>query len=43
MKDVIISQKARKKEMLSKSIANTTAPAKIAQVLSLVDLAERYN
>ena len=40
---MIISKKVRREEMLSKSIVNTTAPAKVAQVLSLVDFARRYN
>ena len=43
MKDVIILEKAREKKMLLESIANTTAPAKVAQLLSLIDLARRYN
>ena len=43
IKDVIISQKASEKEMLSETIADTTAPAKVAHVSSPVDLAERYN
>ena len=43
MKDVIISEKARKEEILSESIANMTAPAEMAQVLSLIDFAGRYN
>ncbi len=43
MKNVIISEKAREEEMLSKGIADTTAPAEVAQVLSLVDLTKRYN
>ncbi len=43
MKDVIISKKARKEEMLSESIADTTVPAEVARVLSHVNLAGRYN
>ena len=43
MRNVIILKKARKKEMLLEGIADMTAPAKIARVLSLVDLAGRYN
>ncbi len=44
MKDVIISKKAREREMLLlKGIADTTAPAEVAQVSSSVDLAGRYN
>ena len=43
MKDVIILEKAREKEKLSKGIADTTAPVEIAWVLSLVDLTGRYN
>ena len=42
MKDMIIKEKARKKEMLSESIAITTKPAEVTQVLSLVDLTEKY-
>ena len=43
MKDIIISEKARKEEMLSKLLADTTTPAEVAQVSNLVDLARRYN
>ena len=43
MKDVIISEKAREKEMLSKSIVNTITSAEIAWMLSFVDLIKRYN
>ena len=43
MKDVIILKKTREKEMLSEIITNTTAPAKVAQVLSSVEFAKRYN
>ena len=42
MKDVIIEEKAREKEGLSESIADTTAPAKVAQGSSPVDLAGKY-
>ena len=41
MEDVIISEKARKK-MLSEGPMDTTALAKVARVLSSVDLAWRY-
>ena len=40
---MIISEKAKKKETLSEEITDTTAPAKVVWVLSLVDLAGRYN
>ena len=40
---MIISEKAKEEKILSESIADTTAPAKMAQVLSLVDFAEKYN
>ena len=43
MKDMIILEKAREEEMLSEGIADMTAPAEMAQVLSPVDLAGRYN
>ncbi len=43
MKDVIISEKARKEKMLSENIVNMTAPMKVARVLSLIDFAESYN
>ena len=36
-------QKKPEKKMLSESIADTTAPADVTQVLSLVNLAGRYN
>ena len=42
MKDMIISKKAKEEEMLSKGIVDTTAPAKMAWILSFVDLAGRY-
>lgn len=42
MKDVIILEKVREKKKLSKSIIDTTAQAKLAWTLSLVDLARRY-
>ena len=40
---MIISEKAREEEMLSKGIADTTVPAEVAQLLSLLDFARRYN
>ena len=43
MKNVIILEKVRKKEMPSKNIANTTALVKIAQISIFIDLARRYN
>ena len=43
MKDVIISEKAKKGEMLSEGIANMIALLEMAQVLNLVDIAGRYN
>ncbi len=44
MKDVIILEKAREEEMLSlEGIADTTAPAEVTRVSSLVDLTGRYN
>ncbi len=43
MKDVIISKKTWEEEILSESIADTTAPAEMAQILSPIDLAGRYN
>ncbi len=43
MKNVIISEKAREKEMLPESVADMTAPAEVARVSSPVDLAGRYN
>ena len=42
MKDVIIKEKAMKKERLLESITDTTAPAEVAQALSLIDLAGKY-
>ena len=39
MKDVIILEKTRKKEKLSEGLTNITAPAKVAQTTSFVDLA----
>ena len=42
IKDVIIEEKAREKEELSESIVDTTAPAKMIQASSFVDLAEKY-
>ncbi len=41
MKDVIISEKARKKK-LSESPADTTASAKMAQTSSSIDLVWKY-
>lgn len=41
MKDMIISKKAREKERLSVDIADTTAPAEMAQASSPVDLVGR--
>ena len=43
IKDVIISKKARKEEIVSEGIVETTAPVEIARVLSIVNLAGRYN
>ena len=43
MKDVMILEKAKEEKMLSKSIADTTVQAEMAQVLSPVDLVGRYN
>ncbi len=43
MKDVIISEKAREEEMLPEGIVDTTVPAEVAWVSSLVDLPGRYN
>ena len=43
MKDMIISTKAKEKEILLKGVADITALVEVAQVLSLVDLAGRYN
>ena len=42
MKDMIITEKAREKEELSKGITDTTTPAKVAQALSPINLAGRY-
>ncbi len=42
MKDIIISEKAREEEMLPESIADITAPAEVARVLSPINLAGRY-
>ena len=41
MKEVIISEKARKKKLLEDTV-DTIAPAKVAQALSPVDLTWRY-
>ena len=43
MKDMIISEKAREEETLSEDITNTTVPANVAVILSLVSLTGRYN
>ena len=43
MKNVFISEKAKEDEMLSEGIANITASAKLAWVLSPVNLVQRYN
>ena len=43
MKDIIILEKTKEKKMLSKGIANTIAPVKVAQVFSPIDFAKRYN
>ncbi len=43
MKDMIISKKAKEKEILLEDIADTTVLAEVAWVLSVVDLAGRYN
>ncbi len=42
MKDVIILEKAKKEEILSKGIVNMTVPAEVAWVSSPIDLARRY-
>ena len=39
MKDVIISEKTKEEKILSEGIAETTAPAEVAQVSNPVDLA----
>ena len=39
---MIIREKVRKKEILSKGITNTTAMAEVAQALSFVDYAGKY-
>ena len=39
---MIITKMVREKKGVSKNIANTTAPAKMAQRLNLVNFAERY-
>ena len=43
MKNVIILENTRKEETLLEDIADTTAPAEVAQVSGLVNLAGRYN
>ena len=40
---MIILEKVRKKEILLKGIMDTIAPAKMAWVLSRINLAGRYN
>ena len=40
---MIILEKAKEEEILSKCIANMTAQAEVAQVLSLIDLLRRFN
>ena len=42
MKDMIIEEKAREKERLSKNIANTTAPVELAQALSSINFTRKY-
>ena len=39
MKDIMIEEKAKEKERLSEGIADTTIPAKVAQVSSPINLA----
>ena len=39
MKEMIISENVRKEEMLSKSVMNITALAKMAKIFSLIHLA----
>ena len=39
MKDVIIWKKTKEKEKLSKGLADTTAPAEVAQASSPIDFA----
>ena len=43
MKDVIISEKARKEEMLSEGIVDMIAPTKVARISNPVDFTGRYN
>ncbi len=43
IKDMIILKKAREEKMLSGDIVDTTMPTKVAQTLSPIDLAGRYN
>ena len=43
IKDVIISENVKEEKVLSKSIADTIASAKMAQVSSFSDFARRYN
>ena len=42
MKDVIIEEKAKKKERLLEGIADITTPVEVARALSPVDLAGKY-
>lgn len=42
MKDMIIKEKVREKEKLSKDITDTTAPSEVAQKSSPVNLAIKY-
>ena len=42
MKDVVIEEKSKEKEELLEGIADTTAPAKMAQASSSIDLAGKY-
>ena len=39
---MIIKKKVREKEGLLERIADTTAPAEVAQALSLIDLIRKY-
>ena len=39
---MIIEEKARKKERLSESIADITAPAEVTQALSPINIAGKY-
>lgn len=42
MKNVIIAEQARENKKQSEDIIDTTAPAKVGQVLSIIDLVGRY-